>query len=57
MTELEEVAQVIYEKDKDCWPLTRKQAEALAWAHCAHETQQVQDGIADALMELNKNHR
>lgn len=53
MTELEEVAESIYLAHHECWPITRKQAEALAWVHCYHETQQVQDGVADALMVIN----
>jgi hypothetical protein len=53
MSEADEVAASIYEKHTECWPLTRKQAEALAWVYLHHESQQVQDSVADALMELN----
>ena len=53
MTELEEVAESIYLTHQECWPLNRKQAEALAWVYCYHETYQVQDGVADALMTIN----
>ena len=53
MTELDEVAHAIYEKHKECWPITRKQAEALAWVYCYHETQTIQDGVAEALMVYN----
>jgi hypothetical protein len=53
MTELDECAASIYEKHRECWPLTRKQAEALAWVYFHHETQTIQDGVADALMTLN----
>ena len=53
MTELEEVAESIYLAHQECWPLNRKQAEALAWVYCYHETYQVQDGVADALMTIN----
>lgn len=53
MTEADEVAASIYEKHKECWPVTRKQAEALAWVYLNHESEQMQDNVADALMELN----
>lgn len=54
MTELEELAQAIYEKHACLWPLTRKQADALAWVELPHgESQQVINGVADALMALN----
>lgn len=53
MTELDEVAQAIYEKHKECWPISRKQAEALVWIYLTQETQQIQDGVVDALMEFN----
>ena len=53
MTELEEVAESIYLAHQECWPLTRKQAEALAWVYCYHETQTIQDGVAEALMAYN----
>ena len=53
MTELEEVAQAIYEKHSCLWPLTRKQAEALAWVELPiKESQQILDGVTDALMDL-----
>lgn len=57
MTEADEVAASIYEKHKECWPVTRKQAEALAWVYLYKESQQVQDNVADALMELNHDLR
>lgn len=54
MTEADEIAQAIYEKDKVCWPLNRKQAEALAWVYMEPGTpQQMLDNVIDALMELN----
>lgn len=53
MTELDEVAEAIYLAHQECWPVTRKQAEALAWVYCHHETQQIQDGVADVLMTIN----
>ena len=54
MTELEEVAQAIYEKHACLWPLTRRQANALAWVELPErESQQILDGVADALMALN----
>ena len=53
MTELEEVAEYIYLAHQKLWPLTRKQAETLAWVECHHETQQVQDDVADILMTFN----
>lgn len=54
MTELEEVAQAIYEKHYCLWPLTRKQADALAWVELPERTsQQTLEGLADALMALN----
>ena len=54
MTELEEVAQAIYEKHACLWPLTRKQADALAWVELPQgEAQQIIDGVADALLALN----
>ena len=54
MTELEEVAQAIYKKHSCLWPLTRKQADALAWVELPEgESQQILDGVADALMDLN----
>ena len=54
MTELEEVAQAIYEKHSCLWPLTRKQANALAWVELPEkESQQILDGVTDALMSFN----
>ena len=54
MTELEEVAQAIYEKHSCLWPLTRKQADALAWVELPEgESQQILDGVSDSLMEFN----
>lgn len=54
MTELEEVAHAIYEKHAYLWPLTRKQADSLAWIELPRgETQQIIDGVADALMTFN----
>lgn len=54
MSEADEIAESIYQKHQECWPVTRKQAEALAWVYLYHESQQVQDNVADALMELNQ---
>lgn len=54
MSEADEVAASIFEKHQECWPLTRKQAEALAWVYMYHDTQQVQDAVADALLDLNQ---
>ena len=54
MSEADEVAAAIYEQHHICWPITRAQAVALAWVHLYHESQQVQDNVADALMELNQ---
>jgi hypothetical protein len=54
MSEADEVAASIYEKHKASWPLTRKEAVALAKAYLSHESQQVQDNVTDALMELNQ---
>ena len=54
MSETDELAAAIYEMHKECWPVNRKQAEALAWVYLYHESQQIQDNVADALMELNK---
>ena len=54
MSEADEVAASLYAKHKASWPLTRKEAEALAKAYLSHETYQVQDNVADALMNLNQ---
>ena len=54
MTELQEVAQAIYKKHSCLWPLTRKQANTLAWVELPEgESQQILDGVSDALMEFN----
>lgn len=55
MTEADEIAAAIYDQDKVCWPLTRKEAEALAWVYLENgATQQMIDNVIDALLELNK---
>lgn len=55
MTELEEVAQAIYDKHSCLWPLTRKKAEALAWIELPKdESEHVINGVADALMKFNQ---
>lgn len=54
MTELEEVAQAIYKKHFCLWPLTRKQANALAWVELPQRvSQQILDDVSDSLMEFN----
>ena len=53
MTELDEVAASIYEKHKESWPITRREAQALVFLYLREETKQLQDNVVDALMELN----
>jgi hypothetical protein len=57
MTELDEVAEAIHNKYPNLWPLTRKQAETLAWVELpVHEADAIVKGVADALMQFNKEH-
>lgn len=54
MSELDEVAQAIYDQHSHFFPLNRVQAVALARANLGEdESPQLVDGLADALMELN----
>jgi len=53
MTELDEVAASIYERHKESWPVTRREAQALVFLYLREETKQLQDNVVDALMELN----
>ena len=57
MTELEEVAQAIYEQHEELFPIRyRYVAICIAKAELGEgEPQQVIDGVADALMEFKKD--
>ena len=53
MTEIQEVAQAIYDQRKELWPLTRRQAGFVAEQLAGDQGHQATSLLIDALMELN----
>lgn len=53
MTEADECADMVFQRHMDIYPIDQKMASALAYVYFSHETDQVQDNIADSLLTLN----
>lgn len=52
MSEFDELAEAIYDQDKNVWPINWREGKALAYAHYPTVSQQFADNLADALMRI-----
>lgn len=53
MTEADECADMVYQRHMDIYPIDLKMAKALAYVYFSHESEQIRDNVADALLALN----